>query len=254
MTRISRLLALGSAACLCATLGSTACARRDDRTDAAAERRPGLGFIERLAAGAGSDERLPMVVGIHGLGDTPEAFAGVFEGLPVKARIILPRGPADWGPGHSWFDIRLPYADRQEALAGGVAAASDRVVDLLRHLTSTRPTSGRPVITGFSQGGMISFAVAARHPDAVSMAIPIGGALPSSLLPTAGGQAAYPPVLALHGAADEIVPVGRAREAVAALRGLGVDVRMVEYPGLPHTIDNAVRGDLHAAIIESIAP
>jgi phospholipase/carboxylesterase len=41
----------------------------------------------------------------------------------------------------------------------------------------------------------------------------------------------------VHGAADEVVPVTRSRDAEAILRALGVPVEATYVPGLGHGID-----------------
>ena len=41
----------------------------------------------------------------------------------------------------------------------------------------------RPIVTGFSQGGILSFAMAARHPNEVRYAFPVAGSCPGPILP-----------------------------------------------------------------------
>jgi phospholipase/carboxylesterase len=46
-----------------------------------------------------------------------------------------------------------------------------------------------------------------------------------------------PPVLLVHGEADDIVPVAASRQAEQALRAAGVPVEALYRPGLAHGID-----------------
>ena len=48
-----------------------------------------------------------------------------------------------------------------------------------------------------------------------------------------------PPVLLVHGEADDVVPVARSREAEAALRAAGVPVEATYVPRLGHGIDDS---------------
>jgi phospholipase/carboxylesterase len=53
----------------------------------------------------------------------------------------------------------------------------------------------------------------------------------------AGEIACRPPVLLVHGEADEVVPVAASRAAEATLRAAGVPVESLYRPGLAHGID-----------------
>ncbi|MCA9663634.1 MAG: alpha/beta fold hydrolase, partial [Myxococcales bacterium] len=177
----------------------------------------------------------------HGLGDRPENFAQLFRGLQRPTRVILPAGLLPRDDGFSWFKIRARTRD-VDGLAKGIAEAADRMAEFIDVVTVDRPTVGKPVITGFSQGGMLSFAVAMRHPDKIAAAFPISGWLPPPLWPEAGPpDVAAPPILALHGDADTVVPLPPTRKAVAKLRELGFPVVLQEYADVRHQITMEMR-------------
>jgi len=207
-----------------------------------------LEYVELITGGARTGDRLPLVIAVHGLGDSPRNFIDLYADVGAPARIVASRAPEPYGRGFTWFPIEIPYRDNA-ALAEGIGAAADRVAALIAHLGGTLEISGKPMITGFSQGGMVSFAVAVRHPDAVGFALPISGALPAALLPT-GPQAAgrFPRIRALHGDVDDMVPIAPARDAVAQLGQLGIDVQLKEYAGVGHRITPAMSGELNRLI------
>ena len=60
-----------------------------------------------------------------------------------------------------------------------------------------------------------------------------------------------PPVLLVHGEADEVVPHGCLAIAEAALRDVGVRVEAVSRPGLGHGIDNEGFGYAMAHIMRA---
>lgn len=178
----------------------------------------------------------PTVFAVHGLGDRPENFSALFSAYPQRARLIFPRGVISWGRGYSWFDIDIPFTHEQPDLAAGVERAADQVAALIRKMN----TNERPIITGFSQGGAISFALAIRHPTLVRLAIPISGALPKGLFPKqCPGNA--PPIRALHGAADDMVPIRAAQMTVNHLKKIGCDVKIESFPGISHTISSTMK-------------
>ena len=167
-----------------------------------------LEYIEAITAGADAESALPMIIVVHGLGDRPENFIRVFDAFPVAARIIAPRGPTQRSRGYSWFPVRLPVKADDAAMTEGIRASAIRLAALAQWLSQRRPTIGKPVITGFSQGGILSFAVALHHPDAIAAAVPVAGALPPALSSAAPmPPATHRPVIrALHGASDRVVP------------------------------------------------
>lgn len=202
----------------------------------------GLHYLERFVGGAQPAATLPMIVAIHGLGDRPEAFAAVLENFPEPARVILPRGLEEFEGGWSWFSTRARDPD-VEALSQQLGHAADVIAEGLRALTAEKPTLGKPIVTGFSQGGMLSFALAIRHPELVSTALPIGGWLPPPLWPQHGpteGQP-FPKIVALHGTADNAVLYAPTSAAVDHLQSLGYDARLTRFEGVPHAMPAEVR-------------
>nr|WP_263430195.1 alpha/beta hydrolase [Nannocystis pusilla] len=207
----------------------------------------GLEYVEVVTGEADPEARLPLIVAIHGLGDRPDRFAALLDGFPGAARIILPRGldVLDEG-GFSWFPIRARSPD-VAGLAGGIARAGDALVPFVRELVAARPTLGKPVVTGFSQGGMLSFYLATRAPDLFAAAFPVGGWLPPPLWPRSKPEGA-PPIFALHGAADNAVKLAPTEQAVAHLQGLGWNARLKAWPDVGHAIPPTMRRELHQRI------
>ena len=236
-------LALALASC---DLRERPAARNESEAEAPLER------LELVTGGARAGDALPLVVAIHGLGDTPRGLAPLYEGFPLPARVVLPQAPTPHGGGGSWFP--LPFDPGGEAaFERGVAVAAARVAGLLEALPRERPTQGRPVVTGFSQGGILAFAVATTRPDLVSAALPIAGVLPRGLWPRALPRgAAGVPLRALHGGADELLPPGPTRELVAHLRGLGFDAELRVYPGVPHAVSREMLRDYHALLADAV--
>jgi phospholipase/carboxylesterase len=202
----------------------------------------------------GPDAALPMLIAIHGLGDTPENFKDIVADLPATARVIVPRGVDPIGDGFSWFAIRARSGD-VAGLSQGIAASGDRLAALVRELQRTRPTTGLPVVTGFSQGGMLSFELAVHHPDLFSLAVPVGGWLPPPLWPSSLPEGRkLPKIVALHGEADPTVKFPPTREAVEHLEKLGWPATLKHYPEVGHAIPPIVRRELFVQLQRALEP
>ncbi|WP_437581621.1 alpha/beta hydrolase [Sorangium sp. So ce887] len=200
-------------------------------------------YLEEVTGGADRSEALPLVVAIHGLGDRPESFAGVLAGADVKARLIVPRGLTPYGDGYSWFPLQQALAS--EDVGQGILRAAAALAATIERIAAERPTRGKAIVTGFSQGGALTFALALHHPRVIGAAFPVSGWVPPAVLP--GGSAAEPAtpaLVALHGEADRRVPFGPTRDAIAALGGRGVKASLKSYPGVGHTVSGEMRRDL----------
>jgi phospholipase/carboxylesterase len=92
-------------------------------------------------------------------------------------------------------------------------------------------------IMGFSQGAMISLFTGLRHATGPRAILAFSGALiaPETLQ---AELVSRPPVLLVHGEADEAVPVSRSHDAEAALSAAGVPVDAHYIPRLGHGIDD----------------
>ncbi len=87
-------------------------------------------------------------------------------------------------------------------------------------------------LVGFSQGTMTSLHVAPRLKQEIAGVAGYSG----RLLP--GGAITHrPPILLIHGEADEVVPVSAWHEAKSALTAQGFTVTGYTTPGLAHSID-----------------
>ncbi len=241
--------------CACLALVSPGCrcdgAARDSEPEEEAAGET-LEALELTTGGADPDAELPLVLGIHGLGDSPRGFRGLYRDLSLPARVVLPRAPTSYGRGFAWFPARYLDEDEQR-LADGIAAAADRVAALIERLVADRPGRAAPIVSGFSQGGMICFALAVRHPDKIRLAVPIGGALPLPLRPReVEDPDRFPPIRALHGADDRLVPVEGARKAVEALDAAGLDAELEVFAGVGHAVPPRIRRRLHTLLARAL--
>jgi predicted esterase len=97
-----------------------------------------------------ANEQSPLLVMLHGRGDTPEGFRYAWHNFPVKLQLSLPKWSADGGD------------------ANAAATALWPAMVALAH--------GRPLmIGGIDQGAAVASAMAALHPEAVACALPIAG-------------------------------------------------------------------------------
>lgn len=211
----------------------------------------GVRYLEIVTGGADPSSELPLVMAIHGLGDRPEAFSGVLADIDAKVRLILPRGLTAFSNGYSWFSLESGL--ESEATSKGILAAADKLAAALAELSKSRPTRGRPIVTGFSQGGALSFAIAVLHPNSVAAAFPVGGWVAFPTPEKLGQGGSLPRITALHGEADLRVPIAPTREAVDRLKKAGMAVDLRGFPGIAHAMPDVLRRELQGLITAAIS-
>lgn len=198
----------------------------------------GMRYLEHMTGGARPDEQVPMIVALHPMGGDPADFLQLLRRYRRRARLILPYGHPSGGM-YIWYD-----SVHDDVAAPLVTREADRIAAALAALVTVRPTIGKPLVTGFSQGGVMTFVLAVTRPEALAAAFPISGQLPPSLYPSAAlssrpHPATLPPIVAFHGGSDLAVPTRGARDSIAELRRAGYTAELREYAGVEHDISAA---------------
>jgi phospholipase/carboxylesterase len=125
--------------------------------------------------------------------------------------------------GYQWFPI--PWIDNsseEEAERGLLAAATDLNAFLDALMVDEDVLPEQVVLFGFSQGTMMSLHVAPRREDAVAGVVGFSGRLLSPEL-LEDDVVVRPPILLVHGDADDVVPVQSLPEAAEALQKAGFE-------------------------------
>ena len=203
----------------------------------------GVRYLEHMTGGARPDERVPMIVALHPMGGDPADLLPLLRRYRRRARLILPYGHPSGGM-YIWYD-----SAREDVAAPLVTREAARLAAALAALVAARPTVGKPLVTGFSQGGIMTFVLAVTHPEALAAAFPISGLLPLSLYPSAAlssrpRPATLPPIAAFHGASDLAVPTRGAHASIAELQRAGYTAELREYAGVEHDVSDEEEGDI----------
>jgi phospholipase/carboxylesterase len=207
--------------------------------------------IEVYTGGARAGDRLPTIVALHGYSGSPDDIVGLLDGFRSRARVLAPRGPLREGTGWGWFRFQSSWARTPDELAPGLRAATDGLVRYIGEHTRDRSSCGRPIVVGFSQGGILSYALAARSPAVIGAALPLAGFIPPSQRPTTH-EADSPRVTAFHGDADHVIDVAFARETLASFAAAGFASALRVYPGVAHEVSSEMANDIRAQLTREI--
>jgi len=191
----------------------------------------------------------PTILVLHGWGANALDLLGLAPHLGAGGYLVLaPQGPIEvpignGAVGYGWFPITmgappdpLAFARASDALERFLAAAQRRYPIAAEKL----------VLLGFSQGGVMAYALALRQPKTfAALAALSSWFAPGIPAPAEAGRLAGLSALVQHGTRDELISIDRGRQSVERLRELGADVTYREYE-MGHEISAASLRDLVA--------
>ena len=179
-----------------------------------------------------------LVVICHGVGANGDDLIRIAPSLAAclpHAAFAAPDAPSlhDSGSGRQWWSLADRTPSVMEAGVRRAAPYLDRFIDA--ELARLGLAADRYALVGFSQGAMMVLFTGLRRNTPPRAILAIAGALlaPQSL----AAELRYrPPVMLLHGEADDVVPPQRSRDADEVLRRAGIPVETVFVPSLVHNI------------------
>jgi len=197
---------------------------------------PKLSGPSRAPASGGTPRQL--VIFLHGYGADGADLIGLApffaQALP-HAEFLSPNAPerCDMGFGYQWFSRDNFGPDRLPKAVRGAAPVLDAFID--EALKERNLTYDQLALIGFSQGTMMALDRTMRRGDAAAV-VGFSGMVadPHAALSQA---ARHPPVLLIHGTADQVLPFASLGAAEHALATAGFQVEALERPGLGHGID-----------------
>lgn len=184
---------------------------------------------------------LPMLVVLHGNGDTPDHFyETAMDQFNMPVRIILLEGPVSFAGGKAW-----PW---KPAELNKFGRAVNEAVELL---TQKYETVQKPILLGYSGGGMMAYYQALKYGNRYSYIFPVSGKLNKDLI----GDDLFEPgsaVFAYHGKSDNLVSIGAGKNAVKLLLENGVDIKFNEFSGGHLGLFTNMKTEITQAIEEKI--
>lgn len=188
------------------------------------------------------DKPEQIVLLLHGLGSDGRDLIGLAphfaQALP-KAVFVSPDAPfpCDMAPmGYQWFSLQ--QRDYPSILKGITEAAPILDAFITQQLEKYELTADKLVLSGFSQGTMMSLYAGPRYKDQIAGILGYSGALFwEEDVDT--GTLQKMPVELIHGEADSVVAIQAWHDAKARLEAAGFTVSGYTTPGLDHGIDPA---------------
>lgn len=174
-----------------------------------------------------SGETRSAVIFLHGYGANGADLMGLADPLAEHmpdTLFLAPDAPEDCAGapmGFQWFPIPWIDESSEEASSQGlVLAAADLDAFLDGVMVDEDLLPEQVMLLGFSQGTMMALHVAPRREDPVAGVVAFSGRLMEPEL-LGDEVVSRPPVLLIHGDADEVVPIDSLPKAAQALQDAG---------------------------------
>jgi predicted esterase len=201
-------------------------------------------------AGAARGQATAAVVLVHGRGGDAEDMLGLAARLHLPGVVYL----APQAAGHTWYpnSFLAPLESNEPWLSSAMARIRRTVEDAGEEGIPPE----RVMLLGFSQGACLTLEVAARNARRYGAVV----ALTGGLLGPRGTPRDYPgsfdgtPVFLGSSDPDPHVPWWRVEETAAVLRGMGAEVTVRRYPGMPHTVNEDELAAAHALLTRLVTP
>ncbi|MFV9503874.1 MAG: alpha/beta hydrolase [Oscillochloridaceae bacterium umkhey_bin13] len=173
----------------------------------------------------------PLLVLLHGYGADERDLFDLADYLDPRLHVVSARAPLalPWG-GFAWYHL------------GGTPGnlvpdptSRARALELLEQFVATLPTRlgtdpQRTLLLGFSQGSILSLALAMRRPDLMVGVMALSGYLDLALLPEPRLALNGLPIIQMHGTSDEVIPVTAAHQTRDFLQTTDANHQYHEYP------------------------
>ncbi|WP_417317495.1 alpha/beta hydrolase [Emcibacter sp.] len=180
-----------------------------------------------------------LVILSHGYGSNGYDLIGLVPHLQrvmPNTVFISPNAPeaCPGAPmGYQWFS--LSSLSREERLEGTLKAAPVLHNFIDQELDRYGLEEKDLVLSGFSQGTMMSLHVGLRRKNPIAGILGFSGAM---TLPDNWQQevTSRPPVMLIHGDQDDVLPLQMMHDAKEALQSAGVEVTTHVSPGITHSI------------------
>jgi phospholipase/carboxylesterase len=198
---------------------------------------------------ANDNGRAPGLLLLHGRGADEADLMGLEGALDPRLTIVSARAPFRLGPGFAWYGMSQVGRPDNDTLNASVEELRSFIIGL-PDAHNIDPT--RLYLLGFSQGAVMSAAMAMILPDRVK-----GVVLHSGYVPAASDIDLQPdglegkPFFVAHGKYDEVIPITFGRDSYEFLEAAMADVIFREYP-IGHSISEESLYDLNEWLTSQI--
>ncbi|MDO8316483.1 MAG: alpha/beta hydrolase-fold protein [Flavobacterium sp.] len=179
-------------------------------------------------------DKNPLILLLHGYGSNEDDLFSFATELPEEYYIISARAPYDMQYGaFAWYAINFDADENKFSDHDQAKISRDLIAGFIDELIANYPIDETQIaLVGFSQGAILSYAVALSYPEKVQKVVAMSGYLNLEIVAEDYLKNNFTnlKIFASHGTVDQVIPVEWARKTPAILENLGINITYKEYP------------------------
>ena len=179
-------------------------------------------------------DKNPLLLLLHGYGSNEADLFSFATELPEEYFIISARAPYDMQYGsYAWYAINFDADENKFSDLEQAKVSRDLIAIFIDELIEAYPIDANHIsLIGFSQGAILSYAVAISYPEKVQKVIAMSGYLNLEIIAEdyLKNDFSKLKIFASHGTVDQVIPVDWARKTPAIVEKLGINTTYKEYP------------------------
>lgn len=179
-------------------------------------------------------DKNPILLLLHGYGSNEEDLFSFASELPEEYYVVSARAPYDMMYGsYAWYAINFDADENKFSDIDQAQQSRDLIANFIDELVDKFPIDAKKVtLIGFSQGCILSYAVALSYPQKIQRVVAMSGYFNAEIAVEGFAKNDFSnlKIFASHGSVDQVIPVDWARKAAPALQQLGIDIVYKEYP------------------------
>jgi phospholipase/carboxylesterase len=179
-------------------------------------------------------DKNPLLLLLHGYGSNEEDLFSFASELPEEYYVVSVRAPYELGYGsYAWYAINFDADENKFSDVPQAQQSRDLIANFIDELVANYPIDATKVtLIGFSQGTILSYAIALSYPEKIQRVVAMSGYLNVEMATPnfENNNFSHLKIFASHGTVDQVVPVDWARKAAPTLTQLGIEVVYKEYP------------------------
>jgi phospholipase/carboxylesterase len=179
-------------------------------------------------------DKNPAILLLHGYGSNEEDLFSFATELPEEYYVISARAPYDLTYGsYAWYAINFDADENKFSDLEQARSSRDLIVEFIDECLSKYAIDTDKVsLFGFSQGAILSSAIALSYPEKINKVAALSGYLNTEIATEdyLKNNVSKVKFFVSHGVVDQVIPIDWARKTKPALENLGIDVVYKEYP------------------------